>query len=227
MGRLATWWVITVVAAALVVPSVSSAPSYAVPVQEPTADRTSGRTPAPSVGIRVGPSSTVALGQRVVFRGTVRHAAARSRVRLERRTAAGWRRVVVDRTNRFGRYDLRAVPPRGDTTFRVVLPRLSRQPQARSNRVTVRATWTPALALTRVSYDAAAGGGVVTQVAGVAPDLVGVHLQRQRRLADRTWADVGTTPVTADGSWADAVTGEAGWQLRWVCLLYTSPSPRD
>ena len=214
MGRLATWWVTTLVVAAL------AGPSYAVPVQESAADRVSdrasGRTPAPSVGIRVRPSRPVAEGRPVTFSGTVRNAAPRSTVRLERRTGSGWRRVAVDRTNRFGRYDLRAVPPRGDTTFRVVLPRRTGQPEGRSSRVSVRATWTPALALTRVSYDASTGGGVVTRAAGTAPELAGVPLERQRRRADGTWTAAGTTTVRADGSWADATTGEAGWQLRWV-----------
>ncbi|MBD3923497.1 hypothetical protein IEZ26_02600 [Nocardioides cavernae] len=213
MGRLATWWVTTLVAAAVAVPS------YAAPVPGPSgpSGSSSERTHAvpPSVGIRVRPS-IVDAGRPVALTGMVRHVAPRSQVRLEIRTAGGWRRVGVDRTNRFGGYGFRTVPPRGDSTFRVLLPRRTGQSRARSQLVTVRATWTPALTLTAVSYDAAAGGGVVTRVVGAAPELGGVLLERQRRPVDGAWAAAGSALVSGDGSWADTVTSEPGWQLRWV-----------
>lgn len=210
VGRLATWWVTAVVTASVAVPS---APSSAVPVPEAATER--APIARPSVDIRVRPE-TVTAGEPVVVRGTVRHAAPRARVRLETRAGDGWRRVAVARTNRSGRYDFTAVPQRGDSTLRVLLPRRKGQAQARSRRVSVRATWTPALSLTRVSYDAAAGGGVTTSAAGAGPELAGALLERQRRLADGTWATVGTTPVAGDGSWADTVVGEPGSRLRWV-----------
>ena len=218
MGRLTTWWVTTLVAAAVAVPSYAAPVPVAGPPGLPgPSGPTAEREPAapPSVGIRVRPS-VVEAGRPVALSGTVRRAAPHSQVRLETRTAKGWRRVAAARTNRFGRYGFRTVPPRGDSTFRVVLPRRKGQAQARSKRVAVRATWAPALTVTTVSYDAAAGGGVLTRVVGAAPELAGVLLERQRRLADGAWAAAGTTLVPGDGSWADTVAGEPGWQLRWV-----------
>ena len=215
VGRLTTWWVTTLVAAAVAVPS------YAAPVPVAGCPGRAGRPPSASPpplrrwGSGCGrPSSTPG--------GRSRSRASCVAPRRARRCGSrpgpptGWRRVAVARTNRFGRYGFSTVPPRGDSTFRVVLPRRKGQAQARSKRVPVRATWTPALTVTTVSYDAAAGGGVVTRVAGAAPDLAGVLLERQRRLADGAWAAAGTTLVSGDGSWADTVAGEPGWQLRWV-----------
>ena len=131
MGRLATWWVTTLVAAAVAVPSVRRPGVRAGRAgrAERRADEPAG---APSVGIRVRPS-VVDAGRPVVLTGVVRRAAPRSQVRLETRAAGGWRRIAIDRTNRHGRYGFSTVPPRGDSTFRVILPRRKGQSRARSD----------------------------------------------------------------------------------------------
>jgi hypothetical protein len=201
--RVATWCVTVLVG------SVLATPAYAAPARQATApDR-------PSVNAVARPA-TVLAGERVVVKGRVRHAGPRARVRLVVRDADRWQRVAVTRATRTGRYRFTVVPPRGDSTYRVLLPRREGHPAARSRRVSVRATWSPAVVVSGAVHRVDPAGAVTTTASGAAADVAGQRLVRERRLLDGSWAAIGEVVVGADGTWSDAFASAHDWQVRWT-----------
>ena len=160
--------------------------------------------------------ATVMSGDRVMVKGRVRHARPRARVRLVVRAADGWQRVASTRVRRTGRYRLTTVPPRGDSSYRVLVPGRDGRPAARSRRLAVRATWSPVVATTSTSHSVDAVGAVTTTATGTAPDLAGQALARERRLPDGSWVTVGAAAVAADGTWTDSFRSAHDWQVRWT-----------
>jgi hypothetical protein len=184
-------------------------PAYAAPALQVTApDR-------PSVSAVARPA-TVMAGERVVVKGRVRDARPRARVRLLVRDADGWQRVAATRATRAGRYRFATVPPRGDSTYRVLLPRREGHPAARSRRVSVRATWSPAVVVSGAVHRVDPAGAVTTTASGAAADVAGQRLVLERRLLDGTWAAIGEVLVGADGTWSDAFASAHDWQVRWT-----------
>jgi hypothetical protein len=112
--------------------TATAAASAATAEPEPRPRVATAAAQADPVLARTGGRTNVVAGRRAWVRGTLRPAAGRRPVRLQRRGARGWRTVARTTTTAAGRFRLSFRPPRpGSGRLRLVAPDARGRPGAR------------------------------------------------------------------------------------------------